>query len=62
MGAFIDLGDKGRYKYNVSAPVGSGNAEGVWSISLQEVVVERIEGLEPYFSTSRESFFDVGRK
>ncbi len=55
--AFIDLGDKGRYHYKVSAPIPPEQMCGIWKISLQDVSVEKMSGIAPYFSTSRQSFF-----
>ena len=60
--AFIDLGDKARYTYKVSAAVSTRHRNGLWRISLQEVSVSKMSGVAPYFSTSGASFFQPGGK
>jgi hypothetical protein len=55
--AFVDLGDKGRYEYKLTADIPPHQAGGTWSLSLQDVAVARLAGLAPYFSTSPQAFF-----
>ena len=55
--AFIDLGDKAQYKYHVSADIPPRHREGLWRVFLQEVSVEDMKGLSPFFGTSKGSFF-----
>jgi hypothetical protein len=57
MEAFVDLGDTNRYAYKLSAAVPSRHRNGIWSLSLQDVALEKLEGLRPSFSTSRRSYF-----
>lgn len=56
--AFIDLGDKGRYFYKTTATVLPRHRSGIWKISLQDVSLSKLTGLAPFFSTSRQSFFE----
>ena len=58
---FVDLGDKGRYEYTLSAPVPPAERTGLWSLVLQDVALSAASGLSPYFATSPDSFFQPGR-
>jgi hypothetical protein len=53
---FIDLEDKETHEYRLEALVGDAEPEGLWSLDVQDVTFT-IEGAEPLFATSRESFF-----
>jgi hypothetical protein len=54
---FIDLGDPGRYRYVLTAPVAPGQRDGVWRLLLQDVSVARLSGLRPYFATHPARWF-----
>ena len=54
---FVDLGDKGRFEYKLSAPVPPSQRNGLWSLTLQDVSLTEAQGLPPYFATSAQSFF-----
>ncbi len=58
---FIDLSDRGRYHYQLSAPIPPRHADGIWCVSLQDMVMEKMTGLAPYFATSPQSFFRPDR-
>jgi hypothetical protein len=54
---FVDLGDKARYEYKLSAPVPQSQRGGLWSLTLQDVALKEAKGLSPYFATTPQSFF-----
>jgi hypothetical protein len=58
--AFIDLGDKSRYSYKVTAPIAENQRGKLWSLSLLDARVTKISGIKPWFSTSPLSYFDLG--
>ena len=58
---FVDLDDKGRYEYKLSAPVPEGQRGALWSLTLQDVALGAADGLAPYFATSPQSFFRPDR-
>jgi hypothetical protein len=59
--AFVDLGDQGQHVYKLAANIPPRFAEGLWSLSLQDVAISKLTGLAPYFSTSRAAFFQPDR-
>ena len=58
---FVDLADKGRYEYKLSAPVPAVQRDGLWSLALQDVSLSEAKGLAPYFATSPQAFFRPDR-
>jgi hypothetical protein len=59
--AFVDLGDKGRYEYHLTADIPPKHRDGIWSLSLQDVSMTKLPGLSPYFATSATGFFRPDR-
>ena len=57
----MDLADKGRYEYKLSAPVPAAQRDGLWSLALQDVSLSEAKGLAPYFATSPQAFFRPDR-
>ena len=53
---FIDLEDKETHEYALEAPIPPGDAGQIWSLDLQSASL-RMEGAEPWYATSLESFF-----
>ena len=54
---FIDLGDKKKYYYKISAKVPPEYAGKLWQLRLEEADVVKITGLLPYFSATRDNYF-----
>ena len=59
--AFVDLGDNGRYTYKLTATVPAGHRNGIWRLSLQDIALDKLSGLAPFFSTSAAAFFRPDR-
>jgi hypothetical protein len=60
--AFIDLGDKGRYEYKLTAEIPPRHRDGLWSIALQDVSLTKLGGFAAYFATSQAAFFRPDRE
>ena len=54
---FIDLGDRGRYRYALSARIPPEHANGLWRLSLLDVSVTRLSGLRSCFATAPSAWF-----
>lgn len=54
---FVDLGDKNKYFYKLTAKVLAEHAGKLWQLRLEEVDVVKLTGLHPYFSTTKENYF-----
>jgi hypothetical protein len=58
---FVDYGDTQHHQYTLRVPVPAKQAEGLWSLDLQQVSVSKAEGILPYVSTNPAAYFVPGR-